>query len=168
MNEDTERRIEAAYQVMCSLDGAAPGRWGFFAEAPFPDSIYPCAGGFSWFHSQDELLSFLGEHILFLMASASQQDPILLIPAVQAVVRDIQSEETSLAEGILAFNTITCEFSEIQWCGSLESLLDSSSADAVVIREGFWEHHTDKESKAAIPLDRVEDFVDFITCIWGH
>jgi hypothetical protein len=140
--------------------------WGLFAYGDAPPAIGGGFGAFQWFSTQVEMLDFVKRHLTFLNPGLSGIDPGRVAREVQELVDSLgQSPSAEVLETArLRLNHILKTFSQTEWWGTLEELLQGGHSYATKVRARFRDRDQPVNESTGRPIqgNELAAFMDFI------
>ncbi len=137
--------------------------WGLFSYGDAPGGMAGSGVGiFQWFETKTAMLEYVGHHLTFSSAGPSDVDPGRVADEARTLVETVgpESNPEVLEATRLELNKILRDFSQVEWWGSFEDLLQGNHPYAKEVRVWFRDR-SDKEEKAAdrpIGESEVADF----------
>ena len=129
---------------------AASGCWGYysFSDAP-PGMCGGGMGGFTWFTSEESLLTFV-EGALPHIASTWLDYDTLAAPFVE-FGEQLRASWQNLNDVLLDTNILLKGWEQILWMGSFDELTSGESAFACELRSWFREFIFDEDTDGDMP-----------------
>jgi hypothetical protein len=163
--DEYRRRVKEAATVGMPAVNASPrvGDWGLFAYSDALPTVGGGAGLFHWFETKAQLLDFVKRHLTFASPGHADIDPGRVAfeaeELVNAMGADPDAEQMEMTR--LVLNRALRTFTQIEWWGSLDDLLDGDHPYAKRVRAWFRhaEDETDCHPEQPIAIAELLDFL---------
>jgi hypothetical protein len=163
--DEWDERREKTQDIGIAMLNREPCRsdWGLFAYGDAPPAIGGGFGLFQWFSTQVEMLDYVKRHLTFMNPGLSSIDPGRVAHEVQELVKSLGQNPSAevLETARLPLNHILQTFSQVEWWGAFEDLLQGDHSYATKVRA--WFRDGDEESTGRpIQEDELAAFIDAI------
>ncbi len=105
-----------------------------------------CGGGtgsFLWFKSRDEMLDFAARYQPYVVGSSDESDEMdTLAQSVGKIVEKLKKNEIGDKAALKRINAVLKGWSQIEWWGTLQDLLDGKGSFPSKIRKRFIDTET--------------------------
>jgi hypothetical protein len=141
--------------------------WGFFC---YGDASAPIGGGngsFVWFPDRDEMLDFIRQVLPYSPPGRSDMDWEKVAKETEAIIDQMRGGDIDDKAATNHLNEALRSFSQIEWIGTFDDLLEGSHSYARLVRTEFRDSVEDA-TKQSDPIDEIElkDFKEF-AALWG-
>ncbi len=170
-DEDAElaEAIDKATHACQAASGIAPEPldWGASMYSDAHPAMGGGVGGFVWFDTKDEMLSFFREHLAYLdQGILSRNDAHKIAEACQAIVDTVRDGSVETRVGMTRLNHVVRGLTVIQWWGRIEDLHTSDAAFPCEVRGRFrGELHSSPHDSAPIAENEEKKFATFLTAM---
>ena len=139
------------------------GKVGFFSYSDASAGIGGGSGHFLWFDSYHKLYQFLADYFVVLAPGRLDLDHEKVFQEVAGVVQKLAAGKSSAEEAIKQINDAGKHFSQIEWIGVLDDLIQGDGEFPKKVREYFFESREDEGSvKDKIGKDDQVAFLEFL------
>jgi hypothetical protein len=162
-DEDKLRQELAKLISEKGLDTYHEGYVGFFSRGDAIGAIGGGMGAFLWFPSFSELYQFLANYFVVLSPGQCDLDHEKVFNEVARIVKELAEGKINKETAIQKINKAAQHFSQIEWIGELDDLIQGDGEFPKKVREYFFESREDEGSvKEKIGKDHQEAFLEFL------
>jgi hypothetical protein len=163
---ELEEAIDKATYACQMASGVAPEAqaWGAWMYSDAHPSMGGGVGGFVWFDTTDEMLTFFREHLAYLdQGILGRHDRHEIAEACQAIVDTVKDGSVEMRVGMTRLNHVVRGLTVIRWWGRLEDLHTSDAEFACDTRSRFRRENTNvTDDSSPIAEDEEADFAQFL------
>ncbi len=163
---ELEEAIDKATYACQMASGVAPEpqAWGAWMYSDAHPAMGGGVGGFVWFDTKDEMLTFFREHLAYLdQGILGRNDAHTIAEACQAIVDTVQDGSVEMRVGMTRLNHVVRGLTVIQWWGRLEDLRTSDAAFPCDVRSRFRKEIAGvKDDSSQITANEEATFAEFL------
>ncbi|WP_348826915.1 hypothetical protein [Halomonas sp. RT37] len=158
-NDEINRLVSSADEAWAQVTDAVPidENWGMFSYGDAPAALGGGFGAFAWFEDRASMLKFIEEVLPFSPRGPDNRDPLPIMDAVSAVIKDIRNDSLSLEQGREKLNKELEGCSQIEWWGTFRELRGGISPYSRKLINKFRQHLTDDENINEISTGPISD-----------
>ena len=167
-DQDIDKLVEQAEQNWQGITHGNPNgkKWGFFSYGDASPAIGGGVGSFAWFDDRDTMLDFIPTTLPYCPPGQWGADFRLVGTETAAIVEDMKKGVLSDTAGIEQLNKVLRTFSQIEWMGTVDELLNGNHDYANRVRTEFREDNDDPRAGAPIDANEQHEFLEYIN-EWG-
>jgi hypothetical protein len=149
---------------MASGNVPEPLHWGAWMYSDAHPAMGGGVGGFVWFGTRNEMLTFFREHLAYLDPGIqSRNNPYEIAKACQGIIDTVRDGSVEMRIGMARLNHLVRGLTVIQWWGRLEDLYTSDAAFPCDVRSRFRKEGTNvKDDSSQIAEDEETAFAQFL------
>ncbi|WP_404296465.1 hypothetical protein [Halomonas sp.] len=157
-DELIEQRMEQAQEALeeCTAFPPEESDWGLFSYGDAPAGIGGGVGVFCWFATRDEMLDHIVEVLPFCPPGPCTSDPFQQQQAVRELITSLHQGKLQDDIAIVEINKVLRSFSQIEWWGTYDELIQGSSAFAQRVHAHYQEQHGSPLPKPLVGEARQE------------
>ena len=162
---DEERLAEELGEVIRKndLENYTKGKVGFFSYSDASPGIGGGSGHFLWFDSYHNLYQFLADYFVVLAPGRLDLDHEKVYENVAEIIKELAAGEIPPQKAIQEINKAGKHFSQIEWIGELDDLIQGDGEFPKKVREYFSESREDEGSvKEKIGKEHQKAFLEFL------
>ena len=149
------------------LENYQKGKVGFFSRGDAIGAVGGGMGAFLWFPSFSELYQFLANYFVVLSPGRCDIDHEKVFNDVARIVKELGEGKVNKETAIQKINKAAQHFSQIEWIGELDDLIQGDGEFPKKVRESFFESREDAGSvKEKIGKEHQKAFLEFL-CEYG-
>ena len=167
-DQNVDKLVEQAQQNWQGITHGNPNdkEWGFFSYGDAPAGMGGGMGSFAWFDDRDTMLDFIMTTLPYCPPGPWAADYPLVATETATIVEDMKKGVLSDTAGTEQLNKVLRTFSQIEWMGTVDELLNGNHDYANRVRTAFREENDDLRAGAPIATDEQHDFLEYID-EWG-
>ena len=146
------------------LENYQKGKVGFFSRGDAIGAVGGGMGAFLWFPSFSELYQFLANYFVVLSPGRCDIDHEKVFNDVARIVKELGEGKVNKETAIQKINKAAQHFSQIEWIGELDDLIQGDGEFPKKVREYFFESREDAGSvKEKIGKEHQKAFLEFLS-----
>jgi hypothetical protein len=167
-DQDIDKLVEQAEQNWQGITHGNPNgkKWGFFSYGDAPPAMGGGVGGFLWFDDRDAMLDFIMTTLPYSPPGQWGIDFLSVASETAAIVEDMKKEVLGDTVGIEQLNKVLRTFSQIEWMGTVDALLNGNHDYANRVRTAFREENDNTSSGSPVDAQERDEFFEYIE-MWG-
>lgn len=148
------------------LSGPADKIWGFFSYGDAPPAIGGGTGVFVWFPDRISMLEFIKETLPYSPPGQYGLDWDEVAKNTATIIENMKVGSVTDCDGIRSLNEVLKTFSQIEWLGTFDELMNGDHPYITEVREEFRLRETGKKSNRPIKPEELDALREFLTD-WG-
>ncbi len=137
-----------------------PSSWGLYQYNDLAPAM--CAGGtgsFLWFKTRERMLEFVSRYQPYLVGGADEREEMdELARSVAGIVAKLRNEKIGDKAGLKKINEVLKGWSQIEWWGTLQDLMDGKGPFPRKIRKFYRGQIGEPENSKPIPASERKAF----------
>jgi hypothetical protein len=138
-NDDLDQLIARAEENCTNAVQGNPQscEFGFYSYGDAPGGIGGGTGCFVWFENRDAMLDFIEHTVPYSPPGRSDKDWTEVARQTSAVIAEMRSNKFDDKSGIERLNAALKTFSQIEWIGTSDELMNSNEGYPKEVRAAF-------------------------------
>ena len=128
--------------------------WGFYSYGDGPAAAGGGVGGFWWFAARREMIDAVAKHLVYFSGGPVTKEPAVVAREVAVAIKAMGSSASGREAGRKRANAALKGFAQIEWWGTLESLLVADGDFERRIRAKHRAEYDEDPRGQAKPADR--------------